>query len=308
MVEGVIPKQEEVFAPMEPCMHVEPLAPLTLDAPNDAPSESYTHTCSSSTRSTCTMTLHWAKELHMAPLQIRYSPPDGASEYRRRIVVQLAATHTLSNTKGSGAKSAPVDEVEGGHPLIYEAGPGEQTLPSGWIQYVVGSKGGRGQGLVSRITSGNRAKGDSQTIEMASRWIERLQEATEELVADAVGQIRDVQAALVHGASQQLPLSALCDDPMANGASGEGREMVMDEPRLMIKSISHCHDPILSGYYREMCDLVKGYPDVLAHVSRDKEGNHDENRPKAFYQVTDCNLCTFDLLARARPHNPGRLM
>ena len=128
----------------------------------------------------------------MAPLQIRYLPTDGTSEYRRRIVVQLAATSVqtakpIGTSKSDRPRAMPLEEMEGGQPLIYEASTRTPTLQSGWVIYVAGSKGGRAQGLVKKLDAANR--GDDQTVEMASRWIERLQDSTEELSASPVSNL-----------------------------------------------------------------------------------------------------------------------
>eukprot|EP00966_Prymnesium_polylepis_P084454 1954750-Prymnesium_polylepis.1 len=53
-----------------------------------------------------------------------------------------------------------------------------------------------------RPSGGKGGKGKSDLQDLSTRWIERLQEATEEMISDAVGHIRDVQSALVYGASQ----------------------------------------------------------------------------------------------------------
>jgi len=288
---------------------------LTLNEPNEG--KSYLLRKPGTSRIMCSITVHWAAELHMAPLQIRYAPPveakpsedkanesadekessgevaqadDHRKEHRRRIVVQLAPMQT--SAKGSAAVTKPPpDEVEGGYPLVYEAPSGE-TLQSGWVSYVVGTKGGRGQGLINTAW-GNRAKAaGGLESELASRWIDRLQEATEEMVSDAVGQIRDVQAALVYGASQHLSIDQIPSNPQANppakdrGGDGAGNTFDL---RLMLRSVCEGFEPVIHGLYEEMCTIVREQGQdnsrLLTQMFPDKEGNNDENRPKSFYQV-----------------------
>eukprot|EP00966_Prymnesium_polylepis_P266641 6160029-Prymnesium_polylepis.1 len=262
---------------------------LSLQSPNEE--ASYVYRRNGASRFVCAITVHFHADLHMAPLQIRYTPPGGSAEHQRRVVVQLAPTQApapgAKAAASDGALKASADAIEGGLPVVYEPSSGE-TLQSGWVTYVVGTKGGRAQGLVTKAFAGARGKGSGGggdvMSELASRWIDRLQEQTEELVSDAVGQIRDVQAALVYGASQQIPIRELSDNPMASGTAA-----ARDETRLMLRSVCGGADPVVRGYYDEMCEIVRTHgqsnANLLAQMLPDKDGSNDDNRPKAFYQV-----------------------
>eukprot|EP00966_Prymnesium_polylepis_P039429 914725-Prymnesium_polylepis.1 len=69
-----------------------------------------------------------------------------------------------------------------------------------------------------------------------------------------------------------------------NGERDEVAEM-----RLMLHSVCSGADPRVSDMYTELCKIVAEQGggqnnNLLAQMFPDKEGNNDENRPKAFYQ------------------------
>ena len=141
------------------------------------------------------ITVHWAARLHLAPLEIRFTPPSLTDAYRRRIVVQMPPTIVGPPTRGN------VEDGSGGLPLVYETRIEKDPLSSGWISYLVGMNGSRSQGLIIRFRADMKNPGEIRGQleagvgggDLATRWQERLQESTEEMVTDAVGHIRDVQ-------------------------------------------------------------------------------------------------------------------
>ena len=60
----------------------------------------------------------------------------------------------------------------------------------------------------------------------------------------------------------------------------------------MLRSCCSGDDPVIAGYYSELCEIVRSQgPNNQALLAQmmPQEGDNDENRPKAFYQATGCN-------------------
>jgi len=239
---------------------------------------------------TCALRVHWATSLHMAPLEIIYSPPSLNETYKRRVVVQLpSVVPTPVVETDSGAPSMHEREHDGGRPIVYESLHEREPLGSGWICYMVGVGIGRAraQGFVKlrvnvkpHSASAPGSAADKELHERSVRWIERLQEATEEMTTEAVGQIREVQGALVHGASLRLPLPTIPDHPLLPAGKDLGQQ-------LMLRSVCSGADPQISHMYDELCAIVRSDGDgaaMLSQILPDKDGN-DESRPKGFYLV-----------------------
>lgn len=122
---------------------------------------------------------------------------------RRRIAIQLPPDVTANTAKTAKAVGRRGSSDQGGEPLLY----GDETaICSGWVSYSPGLSGGRAQGTVMLSSPSSRKVGEVKDAELAGRWIERLAEETEEGVEAAMGVVRDVQAALLDGASKLLPL------------------------------------------------------------------------------------------------------
>ena len=269
-----------------------PAGVTMLNEPNGA-DESYEATARHANL-TCRMTVHWAAALHMAPLEIVYTPSGATQTHKRRLVVQLPAVITAPADADMGGASRSAEEHEGGLPIVYENETGE-TLGSGWIVYSVGIGRARAQGYAKlRADVRLKAAKGSLDVELSNRWIERLQESTEEIITEAVGQICDVQAALVYGASQGLLLADIPGHPMPNAREDMG-------PQLMLRSVCSGADPHITQMYEELRTIVMresgGNSSLLEQMMPDKEGN-DENRPKAFY------LVAIDLPGYGRTESP----
>ncbi|KAL1523372.1 hypothetical protein AB1Y20_018315 [Prymnesium parvum] len=309
----------------------KPPSALELTSPNE--DGCYLYAREGTARFMCTITVHWATELHMAPLEIRspsppclpspfprlfpplttrsplsplspcppfrpldtlpasrhrrasalrYVPPFVNAKYSRRILVQLPPIN--------GASAKPMHEdLKGGLPVVFESSESE-PMQSGWVQYVLGSNGGRSQAFVRKNLRavGNRHQDITNVQELASRWIERLQEQTEEMIIDVVGQIRDTQAALIYGASIGAKLNDIPKLNAPNTAPTVGMTEGVRDESLMLKSVCTGTDPQVTEMYRELCGIVTeegGNSQLLQHIFPDKDSYNDDNRPKAFYQV-----------------------
>ncbi|KAL1523371.1 hypothetical protein AB1Y20_018315 [Prymnesium parvum] len=211
-----------------------------------------------------------------------YVPPFVNAKYSRRILVQLPPIN--------GASAKPMHEdLKGGLPVVFESSESE-PMQSGWVQYVLGSNGGRSQAFVRKNLRavGNRHQDITNVQELASRWIERLQEQTEEMIIDVVGQIRDTQAALIYGASIGAKLNDIPKLNAPNTAPTVGMTEGVRDESLMLKSVCTGTDPQVTEMYRELCGIVTeegGNSQLLQHIFPDKDSYNDDNRPKAFYQV-----------------------
>ena len=172
---------------------------------------------------------------------------------------------------------------EGGRPLVYESVDAREALGSGWVAYVAGSGRASAQGFV-RMRAGVRPTGGrpggKEVRELSTRWIERLQESTEEMISDAVGHIRDVQAALVYGASQGWAL----EDIPSHEIPATLTKGAMSGPQLMLRSVCSGADPQISAMYAELGQIVEDQGGNMGDFLHEKEGN-DDNRPKAFFLV-----------------------
>ena len=92
-------------------------AGVTLSTPNGESGEFFV-TREGTTKAMCSMTIHWASALHMAPLEIRYVPPSVTSSYIRRLVIQLPAVvpkDADADTGGGGGGARKKEEEHEGN-------------------------------------------------------------------------------------------------------------------------------------------------------------------------------------------------
>eukprot|EP00966_Prymnesium_polylepis_P081099 1878871-Prymnesium_polylepis.1 len=202
-----------------------------------------------------------------------------------------------------------------GKSLVYESPDGPDTPPpSGSVVYAVSVNSARSQGTVHLVLSAkaeagkggkdgrktrearastqagpSTAKGsaDLATRDLATRWLDRLVEDTEEAISEAIGHIREVQSMILWGAAYGKPFRELPELAVQAGLKGA------DNKNLMLRSICLGIDPAITVLYHELEQLVRTSMDVededfMAKIFPDKERADDSNMPKAFFQVACC--------------------
>jgi len=234
----------------------------------DAPSSPTHGFCVQSASKKCHITLHWAHELWMAPLQVRYTA-HGSTPFRRRIAVQLSPDVTAAGKRGPG-------NDDGGAPLVYGE---DASQSSGWVTYLPGLSGARAQGTI--LISSRKVKeakaASAQSSELASRWMDRLAEDTEHVVDEAIGHVRDVQQMLVLGANAMTPLPLLAEDAsLGLDKASQG---------FLMKSVCEGMHPGIVDMYETMLNLVKSDSKGSRLSELFKEKDKNLLRPKNFFQV-----------------------
>ena len=237
-------------------------------------------------RAVVRITVHWNLRFWMAPVQICFGFAPGASSRdvessrRRRVVVQLPVD--VAKPK-RGASAGKPEAEEGGSPLRY----GDECTPatSGWVTYMPGMiNPGRAQGTVALA----RPQRSAAPPELANRWMERLAEETEEAVMEAAGLVRDVQMALVSGASNSVPLERLVDVTAAEKAArGEAQSQ-----SLLLRSICEGSDPAVVCLYDSMMSMVQAKASKGAERGQEiadllQERDRNATVETSFFQVRD---------------------
>ena len=112
------------------------------------------------------------------------------------------------------------------------------------------------------------------TSDLATRWMDRLAEDTEELVSEAIGHIRDVQLELVVGASKRIPLPHLALETAREKGLESGAEVA-----ILLQSVSAGTDPAIADIYDMMTMLVKesGSAELLLSTMVDGKQKEDES-------------------------------
>eukprot|EP00966_Prymnesium_polylepis_P175339 4057773-Prymnesium_polylepis.1 len=110
------------------------------------------------------------------------------------------------------------------------------------------------------------------------------------MISDAVGHIREVQAALVYGASQGWAL----EDIPSHEIPAMLTKGVVSGPQLMLRSVCSGADSQISAMFAELREIVEDQGGSMGDFLHEKEGN-DDNRPKAFFLVAidipGCGAC-----------------
>lgn len=99
------------------------------------------------------------------------------------------------------------DRVEGGDPLVF-VNEGKEMVEGGTVTYVPGMNGGRAQASLVRhsLAKGQGPPAKDGVTEVTSRWIDRLVEDSNMIVSEAMGSAKEVQTALLLGASSDWEL------------------------------------------------------------------------------------------------------
>ena len=212
------------------------------------------------------------------------------ADFRRRIVVQLppgmGGAGFADKSNKANEKKASTESVKGGLPLIYNP---EDNVSSGWVKYNSGLNGGRAQGTVEQAQGGSKkenGKVSDDSVLLSSKWMDRLSEDTDEMITDAIGHIRDVQTALVLGASKGVPISELPDRTAAEQAEKAALSGEPVKPMLMLRSVCSGIDPNITQMYGTMAQLVQeSGMTQLSELLESKDKINDDNRPKAIFQA-----------------------
>jgi hypothetical protein len=177
---------------------------MTLNEPNNTSDErfGYTFTRPMSAGSLCHMTVHWASEISVAPLEIRHKlgrVPVG--RFTRRIVVQFPAE--LPVLREGAATTTPTSFAERRSKEL-----------SGWVHYTDAATakavGASARVLVGAWSGGSKACGDiiltSGNVKEARMAITSAE--SNRAAVEYVGMIGEANLALCLAASEGLPLKS----------------------------------------------------------------------------------------------------
>ncbi|KAL1515736.1 hypothetical protein AB1Y20_002352 [Prymnesium parvum] len=242
----------------------------------------------------CHITIHWAPLLWMAPLQIQYAPPTSKSKLlcRRRVIVHFPAG---SNFGGGGDKKfkEKLERVEGGEPLIF-ACEGNNAPEGGSVLYVPGMNAGRAQASIvpHHLSKGQGPPPKDAMSDAANKWMERLIDDTSALISDVMGDVKEVQAAVMLGASSNWPLAEV---PKRVAPNRHGREAGTEkrpprnEPMKLLEAVCSGNLPTLAAHYAELREILRDPSMRFTAAESAEKGKKrvrsDLDRPPNFFQV-----------------------
>jgi len=263
------------------------------------------------------LTVRWVEEMAMEPLELRLRAPVGGAFFRR-VLVQLPSSnlrgppvkrhekheHRGSRTGGGhggeadgrehSRKAAPVLELEE-KPVVFNCEEDGVTA-NGWAMYArpqgLGASFARAQASVHpavsrrKMMAGDRAskKVGRDEKEMASKWIDRLANDSEQHVEERIGNVNAVVKALVEAAWHNDELANLpARRRAALAALGEKRS-----PELLIEDIANPTDARARTIFSDLCANIHANAAREAQLHESLFGNEqidERSRPPAFFQV-----------------------
>ena len=262
----------------------------------------------------CVMTIHWASSLWMAPLQIRYKREshEGRELWRKRVCVQFAQSTGaelsggIKTTVGKFSKEN-LEATEGGVPieLLSDA---KETFDGAMVIYKPGLNGTRSQASIESRTWRPEheqrvyRKGVAPTprggeaSDAASKWLDKMIDDTNDRVQELLGDVRDVQTALVKGASEGMPLKEIPfqvkDDhhgrfvPTEDDQYNMRQKMPPDIPMRMLEGICSADAKLVEKIYADLASIFKDpvVKKALGSIMAERVRS-DLDRPASFFQV-----------------------
>uniref|UniRef100_A0A7S3AD25 Uncharacterized protein n=1 Tax=Haptolina ericina TaxID=156174 RepID=A0A7S3AD25_9EUKA len=260
------------------------------------------------------MTIHWASSLWMAPLQIRYKREshEGRELWRKRVCVQFAQSTGaelsggIKTTVGKFSKEN-LEATEGGVPieLLSDA---KETFDGAMVIYKPGLNGTRSQASIESRTWRPEheqrvyRKGVAPTprggeaSDAASKWLDKMIDDTNDRVQELLGDVRDVQTALVKGASEGMPLKEIPfqvkDDhhgrfvPTEDDQYNMRQKMPPDIPMRMLEGICSADAKLVEKIYADLASIFKDpvVKKALGSIMAERVRS-DLDRPASFFQV-----------------------